>query len=257
MYCNTRNLFICFILTVIFCNVWNLAGAVTESGQNQDVMKMRHWLQTLATGDWQAVDKLLASLPRNNERVNAALIARMEKETAYRREKRESGEYTRNEYYMDILHRVSMIENPMIIGPLADSLEFVGGNRIPGVLAKFGDASLRILTAAYRKTQDVDAKTRILFAIGRVLRKNTASSMNGQTKVLLLEGIKDESPFVRRSAIGALMALGDGSVVPRLKEIAEHDAYKIPRGADNDLWIYPIREAAQRAIHELAALPLS
>jgi hypothetical protein len=226
-------------------------------------------LRKIENGDWTNVSELLETLPSNNEQINAALIARLEKETIFDKKVDHETNRAYGGYYMDLLQRVSSIDDPRIIESLVDSLSSASGVHIPDSLAKFGDKSLKVLMKKYDEAQDTDLRNGILFTIERIIQQNAAKkglSSNvaeyENLKALLLRALQDAEPFVREQAISVLITLGDHTVIPHLEKLAKHDTYQIRGGGEgSDLGesvvIYPLRKMAEDAIEKLKpATPL-
>ncbi|MDI6735491.1 MAG: HEAT repeat domain-containing protein [bacterium] len=78
---------------------------------------------------------------------------------------------------------------------------------------------------------------------------------NAQIKNLLIEKLNDESPDVREGTVQVLGNLGDTSVIPFIKSLAENDSYFWETDASfrhgkkgEKIIIYPVREEAQRVL---------
>jgi transglutaminase-like putative cysteine protease len=188
-------------------------------------------------------------------------IGRLEKEAHYDDESESHGDDQ-----IELIERVTTIDDPKIIGPLIDSLATVSGTKISDTLAKFGEQSLKLLIEKYNKTQNADLQNGIIFTIEQIIKKNAstltnnkaASSVYQELKTLLLKGLKNPDPFTRESAIIALTSLGDSLVIPHLEQIAKNDDYNIRGGGEGSelaqgTIIYPLREMAQKAIDTLKA----
>ncbi len=92
----------------------------------------------------------------------------------------------------------------------------------------------------------------------RVLRQIGEPSTKPKIRETLVNMLSHEAVTYRIDAIKILAEMGDTSVIPRLKEVAEKDTWKktidaSERGGKkgNKMTIYPVREAAEKALKNI------
>ena len=71
-----------------------------------------------------------------------------------------------------------------------------------------------------------------------------------QMKLALVNGLTDQSQFVRGSAIAGLVSLGDPNVIPALQVVARSDPFVSSGGRTAGRYL--LREQAQEAVRKLS-----
>jgi hypothetical protein len=159
------------------------------------------------------------------------------------------------DYYIDLAQFVTTLKDRRSIRALSLAMDVSG--RVSTTLAEFGDAAVEPVIAQLQNPLLRDSATYTLgkFVQGRTLKKCELSAANvARIREELLRLARDPSPSTRQNAVEALGHFSsDKEILSVIRNIAEHDPYSRKRTEDNLPDLFPVREAAKRALKRLEA----
>jgi hypothetical protein len=162
----------------------------------------------------------------------------------------------RSEYRAALIDYVRHMNDERAIPALLGAA-MSGGMAIRGV-ARFGKKALGP-TLAQANGKDPDLAEGAFYVIQKMLEMRTVNDPDSHARIksALRSAIESQAPGIREAAIFAIEYLDDREeFVPLLKEVAEHDPYKIPNqpkwdGTVGDYYI--LREHAAKLLAKIAA----
>jgi hypothetical protein len=181
------------------------------------------------------------------------LLATERKAAVHPKNEDEAESYS--EYRSGIIDVVSHLGDERAI-PVLLSVASSGGMAIRGV-ARFGEKALGP-TLEQVKSGDPDLAEGAVFVVQKFLERRTISDRDSQLRIkdALRSALVSPGFNVREAAIYAVEYLDDrDEFVPMLKEVAEHDPFKLSGkpddGGDNGVF-YPVRQNARRLLRKIA-----
>ncbi len=161
----------------------------------------------------------------------------------------------RGDYFADLIGAVASLNDERAI-PVLLNVSTTGGMATQGV-ARFGRIALAA-TLEHAKSLDRGRASGALFVIRDMLRLHTANDPDSllRIKIALRAALASPAWNVRSSAIYAVESLDDrDEFVPILKELAEHDPFKLPGQPREDGSIgdhYFVRHSAKMVLESIA-----
>lgn len=208
----------------------------------------RTWLIPTAFQD------LFRDHPERQEPVSLGLIELLGRENALRHGPASPHSEEFSNYRGDLIGAVAALHDRRAIPSLLDNI--VTGNLATRGLAALGRESLELVleVAGTNTGLGGEAASRRMSAtitLAQMLDPTIVQISDPATiakiKVGLMRASRDQSHWVRLSAIDGLARLPGSDVTDALKMLAEHDPYSRP-GEPGQAAVYPVRVAAEKAL---------
>lgn len=201
---------------------------------------------------WAVLKQILASDPVNADRLRTDLIDALQTEATWVRAQSDVGEGF-GSYEGDLIAAVASIEDRRAVPALFLVVET--GNVAVSALASSGDEALSRALAALKEVNEEGMSHSLTILLARIaqpenLLKIKSRDLIVQMKLALVNGLTDQSQFVRGTAIAGLVSLGDPNVIPALEVVAHSDSFISSGG--RAAGHYVLREQAQEAVRKLS-----
>jgi hypothetical protein len=206
-----------------------------------------------------ALKKLFELEPKRQAEIKSGLIALLDQENAlvhtYELKGRTMNE-EQSDYYGDVIGAVAALRTPASIDSLLGALGT--GGMATRTLASFGDAALDPLIS---KLSDSDSSIRsgAVTALSQMMDKETRQSLHAASRLkieqALLRATSDRDVGVRLSAVDGLGNFGDPESISALERLAASDPACLQGQADEGRDLYPVRNAARRALEKAKSGP--
>lgn len=155
-------------------------------------------------------------------------------------------------YYGDVIGVVSYLRDAEAIPALAGTIGT--GNMATNALARYGELSLPAVISKLR-SPDAIVRGAALFTLQKMLELKTlkGAHQKSRLKSIFLNALEDSAPFVRSSAIYALGALDDPSILPVIAKVAQSDPFVLKGEGEGGKDLFPVRYAATRVLQQKGA----
>jgi hypothetical protein len=201
---------------------------------------------------WIVLKQVLASDPVNADRLTIDLIAALQTEATWVKAQSDVSEGF-GSYEGDLIAAVASIEDRRAVPALF--LVIDTGNMAVSALASSGDEALSRALVALKEVNEEGMRHSLMILLARIAQPENllnvkSLDLKAQMNSALVNGLTDQSQFVRGTAIAGLVSLGDPDVIPALAVVARSDPFtsSAGRGAGR----YVLREQAQDALRKLS-----
>jgi HEAT repeat protein len=157
-------------------------------------------------------------------------------------------------YYGDVIAAVAGLKDPRALNALVGAM--ATGGMADRALAALGAPALDPLIAKFQSSDALirGAAARALTTMWEPeYRRNFSDSASRQKlKAMFLKAAADEDGGIRVAGVRGLTLMPDADALAVLKKLAESDPLRMPGEADEGGPFYPVRQAAKRALDQIA-----
>lgn len=262
---------------IVLCLVFPVGSPAQDVTPDHD--EIQNALRTMTSTDWQtrraafytllelglhddprgkaylfaSALKTLATLsPNDTSQVELGLIGLLKRENAAVRVYEQTNSTMsegQSDYYGDVIAAVTALRSPASIDAILGAVNT--GGMATKALAGFGPIALGPLIS---RLNDPDPSMRIgvVTALSQMVAEGNRQKLDSASRLkveqALLKAASDNQVGVRLSAVNGLAEFGDKASRTALERLADSDPAFFPGEADEGKDLYPVRNAAKRAL---------
>ena len=259
----------CLLIGVVSLFGWQGDSATPQITRSLKQLGSERWSQrssafytlvrsgqsTAAGTEFPIPDGVLGAVSRNpslRDGIVVGLTALLDRETTLVNLGRAPLSEEYSTYYGDLIEAIATLRDTRSSHVLFRCLNT--GNMAISAVAGFGDdalaEALNAMPTADEETRRSPFRLFAQMAEPKNMLKFTRQESRAELSQVLLKGATDQDPFNRLAVVPGLATLGSAEAIAALKRLADTDPFS---GCRTQGVHYPVRDAASKSLHDLAA----